>query len=151
MDGRSAAQVRRECLGQTDPADLALVDEPGQSADGLLDRDLGIDAMLLVEVDRVDAQPPQARLAGLADVLRATVDRARTPHDVAELRREDDLVAAVAYRAPHELLVVTGAVDVGGIEEGHAELERPVDRRDAVVVDGIAVGPGHRHAAESDR
>ena len=43
-------------LGQADVADLALRDQLGESADGLLDRRLRVDPMLVVEVDVVDAE-----------------------------------------------------------------------------------------------
>ena len=48
----------------------------------------------LVEVDDVDAQPPQGRVACAAHVPRAPVDRsgAVVLAHVAELRREDDLL-----------------------------------------------------------
>jgi hypothetical protein len=41
---------------ETDEANLSGLDEIGHRADCLLDRDLRIDAMLIVKVDRVDAE-----------------------------------------------------------------------------------------------
>jgi len=35
-----------------------------------------------------------------------------------------------ADRAADEDLVVTRSVNIGGIDEGHAEIEGPMDRRD---------------------
>ena len=51
---------------------------------------------------------------------------------------------------PHELLVGEGTVDVGGVEEGDAELQGAVDcgHRFGVVTPGVEVG--HPHAAEAD-
>ena len=153
MDGGGATQVRHERFREADVADLARLDELRESSDRLLDRRPRVDAMLLVEVDRLDAEPAQARLARRADVLRASVEPGEPSagtHD-AELRRQHDLVASAADRAPDELLVVAVAVDVGGVEQRHAEIERAMDRRDAVGVGGAAVRTRHRHAAEADR
>ena len=47
-------------LGQPEVADLALRDELGHRADGLLDRRVGVDAVLVVEVDVVDAEAAAA-------------------------------------------------------------------------------------------
>ena len=55
-------------------ADLAGLDELGHRADGLLDRDVLVDAVLVVEVDVVDAEALQRGVAGLPDVLRRAVD-----------------------------------------------------------------------------
>ena len=101
-----------------------------------------VDAVLVVEVDVIDAEPLQARVARAAHVLGLAVDAAvaravRVAHD-AELRGEDDLVAAIADRPADELLVRERAVDVGGVEEVDAELERAMDRRDRL---GLVVGP----------
>ena len=56
-------------LGQAEVADLPGRDELGHGADGLLDRDGLVDAVLVVEVDVVDAEPLQAGVAGGPDVL----------------------------------------------------------------------------------
>ena len=53
-------------------------------------------------------------------------------------------------RPADQLLVGERAVDVGGVEERDAELERAVDRRDRLVVVARAVELGHAHAAEAD-
>jgi hypothetical protein len=55
----------------------------------------------LVEVDVVDLQPPQARLAGAADVVggQSAVVRAQ-PHRLVHLGRQDDVVAVPAAPQP---------------------------------------------------
>ena len=110
--------------------------------------------MELVEVDRVDAKPAQARIAGTADVFGPPVVRARgrigRPDD-AELRREDDLVAVPGERFAEEQLVRADAVHVRGVEQGDAELERPVDRPHGLDLVGRTVELGHPHAAEPER
>ena len=71
MDGMRAPNRVRRGLGEPEVPHLALLDELGHRADGVLDRRLGIDPVLVVEVDRVHAEALQRRLAGRADVVRA--------------------------------------------------------------------------------
>ena len=68
----------------------------------------------------------------------------------AELDRELDLVAAAGDRLADEQLVVSRAVEVAGIEKGHAAFDRGVNDGDALRVVRLAVGAGHSHAAECD-
>jgi hypothetical protein len=109
--------------------------------------------VLVVEVDVVDSEPLQRSVAGAAHVLRSTVDGAEAvvvgPADDAELRRQDDAVAAAGDRPPDELLVVAQPVHIGGIEERHAEPERPVDRRQRLGLVGGSVDLAHPHATET--
>ena len=53
-------------LGEAQVADLARLDELRHGADGLLDRDRRVDAVLVVEVDVVDAEALQGGVAGRA-------------------------------------------------------------------------------------
>ena len=135
-------------------ADLARRDELGHRADGLLDRRLRVDAVLVVEVDVVDAEAPQRVLAARLHVVGAAVDAAHGRvvgvADDAELRRQHDLVAAVGDRPADELLVGVRPVDVGGVQQRHAELEGAVDRGDRLVVVAGAVELAHAHAAEAE-
>ena len=81
---------------------------------------------------RSDASHASRTYAGVAAdrrVVGVVADRAD-----AELRRDDHLVAPAPDRAADQLLVGERAVHVGGVEERHAEVERPVDRRDRLVV-----------------
>ena len=90
-----------------------------------------------------------------ADVGGAAVqvpDAAAGVGDEPELGRQHDLVAPVLDRPADELLVGVGPVDLGGVDEGDAEVERPVDGADRLGVVGArpGVGGGHAHAAEAD-
>ena len=157
VDGVRAADRLRGRLAQPDVADLALGDELGQRADGLLDRRARVDAVLVVEVDVVGAQA----LAASASIERRTFSGepsmtrrsgwsvGRRPADP-ELRRDRHLVAAPGERPAEQLLVRVRAVDLGGVEERAAELERAVDRRDRLRLVGGAVEGAHAHAAEAD-
>src|SRR6266536_4483335 len=110
--------------------------------------------MLIVEIDDFNAEATQARFAALADVRGLAVDAqelAISAANVAELGREDHLVAASLNGARDELLVAADAVDVRRIEKVDAELERPVDRRNRLGLVAAAVEIGHAHAAEAHR
>src|SRR5207302_2010780 len=74
MDGVRPADRRRRRLGQSEEAHLAFLDERGHRADRLLDRRPRIDAVLIVEVDRLDAQTRQARLASGTNVVGLAAD-----------------------------------------------------------------------------
>ena len=135
-------------------ADLALGDQLGQGADGVLDWGFGIDPVLVIQVDVVGAEPLQGALDRGADVRRAAVDDAGAAagvRDEAELRRQHDLVAAPLDGPADEFLVGVRTVDLGSVYVGDAQLERPVDGADGFGVAARAdvVVAGHRHSAES--
>src|SRR5262249_8694097 len=71
--GVRPADGRGRRLAQAEVADLPLPDQFCHRADSLFDGDFWIDAVLVVEVDVIDAQPPERGLAGLAHVLRPAV------------------------------------------------------------------------------
>jgi hypothetical protein len=64
-------------------ANLPGLDELGHRADRLLDFGLLVDPVLVVEVDVVDAQALERRLARLPDVLRAPFSPRTLPNFVA--------------------------------------------------------------------
>ena len=127
-------------------------------APGLLERHVLVDAVQLVEVDVVGAEPaaatrrcPRARAPG---GRRGTIAVGRDVLDhEADLRGEHDLVAAAGERGADDLLVRERPVHVGGVDQRHAELDRAVDRRrpSARRRARRVVGPRHAHAAEADR
>src|SRR5881398_2239538 len=138
---------------EAEPAHLPRAHQVGHRAHRVLDRRVRIHAVLVVEVDRLEAEALQAPVARGAHVLRAPVDGAHprvvAAHD-AELGGDDDLLAPAAEGAPDQLLVGVRAVHVGGVEEGDAEVERAVDGGDRLVVVARAVELRHPHAAEAD-
>src|SRR6185503_786527 len=71
-------------LGEPDVPDLPAVAVCGDRAEALLEWSLGVDAVQVIEVDRVGAQAPQALLD-----LRAQRLRAAGTGRVAALRRND--------------------------------------------------------------
>src|SRR5439155_25634065 len=125
----------------------------GHRAHGLLDRRARVHPVLVVEVDRLDAEALQAPVARGAHVLRPPVNGAHprivAAHD-AELGGDDGLVAPAAERASDQLLVGGRAVHVGGVEEIDAEVEPALDGRDRLAVVVRAVELRHPRAAETD-
>ncbi len=131
----------RRCFREPVVQDLALVNELTEGSGGLLDWSGRVDAVLIIKVDAVRPEAPQRALDGQADVRGRTVQvadllevchvdvlrvRLAAMAELAELRREHHLVAAAGQRPPDELLVKVGAVDLGGVDQGHAEVDGPV-------------------------
>ncbi len=152
VHGVGPADGGRRRLGQAEVADLAGGDQFAHGAHGLLDRRVGVDPVLVVEVDVVDAQPGQRGVTGLPHVLGATVDGApgrvlRIAHD-GELGGDDRLVPAGAEGPAQQDLVGVGAVHVGGVEEGEPQVEGAVDGGHRFVIVGGPVEVRHPHAPE---
>ena len=72
VGGVGPPDALRPGLAQPQKPDLALLDEPRHCADRLLDRHRRIDPVLVIEIDDIDAEPLQARLAGLGDIGRGS-------------------------------------------------------------------------------
>ena len=101
-----AAKRLRVGLGEPDRPDLSFFDEPSHRADGLLDRDVGVDPVEVVEVDGVDSQPLEAafdRAALVGPPIRA---HPAVGELESELRRDDDLVPSTLQDLTEEALVV---------------------------------------------
>jgi hypothetical protein len=105
-----------------------------------------------VEIDVVDGQPAQRRVARARRIRGGVVDAplALLAHD-AELGGEHDLFATVGDGGPDELLVGVGPVGVRRVEQRDPEVQRAVDRRDRLLVVGGSVELRHAHAAEPQR
>ena len=85
--------------------------------------------MLLVEVDVVGLQPLQAGLDRGHDVApRGALFGAVIAHRLGVFGRQHDVLAAVAeHFAQHGLGAAHAGIDVGGIEQRDAEVDRLVD------------------------
>ena len=91
--------------------DLPAVAVRGDRAEALLERRLGVDAVQVVEVDRLDAQPPQA----LVDLRAQCLGAARAGREAA-LRRDDHAVRRAKRFADRRLALAVG-VGVGGVDQ----------------------------------
>jgi len=151
VHGVRAADRLGACLGEPQVANLALFDQLGHRPDRLLDLDLGIDPVLVVEVDLLDPQASQRGLAALAHVGGVATNAeelALVAAYVAELGGDHHAVAAIGDRATDELLVRERAVHVRRVEQRHPQLERAVDRGDRLALVGRPIELGHAHAPE---
>ena len=114
-----------------------------------------VDAVLVVEVDAVYAEPLEAALARRAHVRRvpADVDISGAGEVDAELGAQLHLLPHPALqRLAEEDLVGVRAIDVGGVEQGDSGGDGVVDELDHVGLGlGRAVEGGHAHAAEALR
>jgi len=111
--------------------------------------------MLIVKIDRVDAEALEAGLAGGADIVGATVDFAvgwiRRNADDSELGRDYEFVAPPANRATDQLLIPMRPVSIGGVPEGDSQFERALERVHRLRIVARAVEIRHPHASEADR
>src|SRR5262245_49099449 len=110
--------------------------------------------MHLIEVDVIGCEPPQAFLAGPTDVDGGEPGIVRAAaHPSVDLGGEHDLFAptsALREPAPDDLLghplARLPAVDVGGVEEVEATVDRAIHDREALRLGGL--GP-EVHRAEA--
>ena len=134
-----------------DVAHLAGADQVVERAQGLVDRDVGLGAVDLVEVDPVGLEAAQRRFALLDDVAARVALHVRVfgVHHAVDLRGQDDVVAAAVAleRLAGHLFAAADAVDIGGIDEVDALIERLVDDGVRVVGRGLAA---EHHAAEAE-
>jgi hypothetical protein len=142
-------------LGQAHGADEARVDHFGDRADRLLDRDGRVHACGPVYVHVIGSEAVEAVGEEVLDSGGPRVDAAERvvwAAKRAELDAHDDLLALAAFeRAAQEQLVVAHAVEVPGVEQRDAGVERGANGCDALRVVRRPVRTRHRHAAETDR
>jgi hypothetical protein len=109
-------------LRHAEVAHLAGLDQLAHGAGGVLNRHVGVDAVLVKHVDVVDAQPSQRSVhsgrdvlgaAGQAGLLTVIVERE------AELRGDDDLVAYRYEGLADDLLVGERATYLSGVKVGN--------------------------------
>src|SRR5438105_2118092 len=105
MHRMGAADALGPRLAQPQKTRLALLDQPAHRADRVLDGHRRIDPVLEIDIDGIDAEPLQARLARLLDIFGAAVDAAGAAI-LAEFGGEHDLVAPALQRAPEQLLIL---------------------------------------------
>src|SRR5688572_22367741 len=154
VDRMRAADGVGAGLAQAEVAHLALLDEARHGADRLLDRRLRIDAVLVVDVDVIDAEPLETRLARDRDVVGPAVDEAAlavwSAH-VAELRGDQHLVAPAAEGLAEKFLVLAEAIGIGGVEQRDAKFDRPMNGRGGFGIVRYPVIGTHARAPEPDR
>src|SRR3954452_21746028 len=130
MDPAGSAGGLGRSFRPSEVTNFARLHELRHGAHGIFDGCFSIDAVLIVEVDHLDAEPLQRRIARAANVLGPAVDAEKLtvfgPH-VAKFGGQENPRPAGAYRTAAEPLVREGAVDVCGVQELDSDIDRPVN------------------------
>jgi hypothetical protein len=149
-DGLRAAQLGDVEVRDADVLHESFGLELGERRPALLEVLVGNRPVNLVEVDRVDAQARQARLDLTAD--RVALEAVHDPAAAAvEQRRLGEDVRSLRHslkRAADDLLGMSEPVRGRGVDPVHAQLERPVDRGERLLV--VLRAPGELPATAAD-
>lgn len=135
-------------LAQPEVADLARCDQVLDRPRHVLDRHVGIDAVLVEHIDMVHAEKAQAVVENLADMLgSAVIAVVARP---AELGGDHHVVPHGCQGLSDDTFIVTPAIHLGGVEERHADLMGVTDRLDGVVrgVRSVMLGDAHCPVAD---
>ena len=121
----------------------------------LLDRHLGIDTVLIQQIDRLHPQALQRTFHRLANMLRTAVQHLlprRLRQVETELGGDDDPIAHRRQRFAQQFLVRERTVNLRGIEERHAFVDRGADQIDRLpFIGGRAVAKAQSHTAQPQR
>jgi len=131
------------CLGKTDVKPLAFADQLAQHAHRLLDGDLGIDPVLVIEVDPIRPEALQRPFDGTANIGGRAVDARGAGFAVeaeAPLGGQNEAIALAFDGLTQQQLVAVRSIDFRGIEKGHSKVDRRMDRGDRFGVVGGTIG-----------
>ena len=99
--------------------------------------------MLVIEIDSLDPEAPQAAFASGTNIIRLTVYCAgigiSRVADEPKFRGEYDLIPAAANRSSNQLFIGIWAVRVGRIKKVDSEFQGAMDSRDRFIVVTAAV------------
>lgn len=151
-------------LGETDMTNLPLLPQLGECADLVGDGVDGVEAVELDEVDLLESEAAQTQFNLLLEIggmpEHNPVCRCRA--QIADLRRDDQVVAVRVQGLSDEFFALAQGVGVGGVDQLYAEFDRSVQERDRVRrvvgcapdlgtgLGSVAGGVGQAHGAESD-
>ena len=144
-------------FGQAEVLHFALLDQILDGSGDILDRHIRVDAVLVVQIDRLDLQSRERALDHAPDVFGPAVET--TPPRLAfgagcppELRGDHDLPSERRQGFADKLLVRVRTVDFRRVEERHPTIDGGAEQgQHGVPVRNRAVGPAHAHAAEPHR
>jgi hypothetical protein len=144
--GVTERQISQLChVGDFEVADapvayLALIDQAVEGVDGLLERG-GAPPVQEVEIEAIGAQSTQAGLAGSDRVLAGRIRWV-------DLADEEDLVPPSLDGFPNELLSGAISIQLGGVDEGHAEVDAEPQGGDLVRAASPPLGHAPRPQTE---
>ena len=160
LDCVRATDRLHTCFGEAEVFDLACLDQIFHRSGDVFDGHVGVDAMLIEQVDDIDLEPFERAFDGLLDVIGPAVQAWRAFHPAgigiraeieAEFGGDHDLLAEGREGFADQLFVSERAVDFGGIEEGNASFDGGVEKGGHfLLIFGRAIGKAHSHAAESE-
>jgi hypothetical protein len=164
LQGGDGMDVRWRCgesscaaSERSEIADLAFLYKLGHGGHRLFDGRIGIDAVLVVEID-ISSTPRRLRLAS-QDLLERSPACRRSPRFWGLLgsRTIPNLVARMILSRLRPLMArptsssfVCGTIDVSGVEKGNTEFEGAMDGGDGFIVVASGVKVGHTHATEAE-
>ena len=109
--------------------------------------------MLVIKIDCLHPESPQAALAGPAHVIRFAIHSAPSGvigiADDTILRSDNNLLTASTNSFADQLFVSKWSVHIGGVEEVNAKLQRTMNRGQRLIVITSAVEFRHPHAAQA--
>ena len=125
-EGGRLLEVAGLDVREPEPAHLALDHELVHRAEGLVERGDAVGTVVVVEVDVVAAEALERRVDRPPHVLARAAGSVpvRSLHVHAELRRDDEVVRAAGEGLPDDALAGARSVDVGGVEERDAGIDR---------------------------
>ena len=153
LHGVGAADRLHTRLREAEVFDLAFRDQLFDRARDVLDRHVGIGAVLIEEIDAIGVEALQRGLGDLPDALGPAIHALGGIAVLeAELGRNHHLVAERRERFPDNDLVLERPVGLCGVEKGDAALERRADQLDRIlVIRGGTVAEAQAHTAKADR
>ena len=138
---------------QAEVPDLALLNQLFHRPGHVFDGHVRIHPMLVEQINRFDLEPFERCFNDLFDVRRLAVQAARFAAVTIEtkLGGDDHLTAQRSQRFANKFLVCERAIDLGGVEERDALLDRRPDQGNHLLpVTRRAVTEAHAHAAQPD-
>ena len=137
--------------------DFAFDNQVCHGPNRFLDRHGGVDAVLVVKVQAINAEPLQGSFDRRFRIGPGSVHA----HNIATVKFEpefagdDEAVAFALYGFAHQFFIGKGAIDLGGIEKGDAKVDGAVDGLDGFIGIGVftisdIAALDHRHAADTD-
>ena len=135
---------------------LAFPDQILHRSRYIFDGDVGVNAVLIEQVDDIGLKPLERGFGYLPDVLWPAVQPSQTSLRLgidfpSELRGDHHLAPKRSKGFAYKLFVCVRTIDLGRVEERDAAFDGRADQRDHfLLVFGRAVGKAHSHAAEAD-
>src|SRR6185369_8326074 len=113
------------CFRESEMLHLALMDQVLHSSGDIFDRYIGIDAMLIQQVNPISLEPPQRCIGHLFDVLGATVQASLFAilNLEPELSGDHHLVTKWSQRFAHQFFIYEWTINFSRIEESYAAFD----------------------------